>query len=143
MKKFKSIFIVALVIALTMTFVGCGGAKNPAVSISYSGDAEPVKFAIGDVTTALTKNRHKCVNSNGEYQVVFEDIDPTLGEQEYKLQVEGKKISITAGDTTGLMYGGLQLAEFINVDGSIKEYFVESSQLDGFYEYLDKKYLGV
>jgi len=48
---------------------------------------------------------------------VFKGIDSELGEQSYRIMVEGNTVSIEGGDTTGLMYGGLEVAEQIRLYG--------------------------
>uniref|UniRef100_UPI0035675CCE hypothetical protein n=1 Tax=Draconibacterium sp. TaxID=1965318 RepID=UPI0035675CCE len=53
-------------------------------------------------------------------QVVLK-IDTTLKEQAYTINKENKKIVVSGGDETGLMYGGLELAEMIVVENRIPE----------------------
>ncbi|MBE0679136.1 MAG: hypothetical protein IH592_10275 [Bacteroidales bacterium] len=46
--------------------------------------------------------------------------DSALGEQAYRISARpGKVIEIAGGDNTGLMYGGLELAELITIEGRI------------------------
>ena len=75
-----------------------------------------VKFAIHEIELALQKSG---CNLNS---VVQFSIDTLLNKQAYAIQRNGKSIGIIGGDTTALMYGGLQLAELISIKKTIPEF---------------------
>ena len=114
--KIKKILALSGLVCGLLT--GCNNDNNPTVSITYEGDEKTALFAIDEVKAALEDNKLKYVDDNGDYQVVISN-DSNLEDQEYKISVEGKKISVQGGDRVGLMYGGLQLAEMINLEKGI------------------------
>jgi len=99
--------------------VGCNSPKTT-VSIRYEGSEKPVEFAIGDIKTALERNHLAYVEEGGEYTITIDGVDSSLQEQAYKVEVTDKNINIKGGDSTGLMYGALQVAEEINLSNGIK-----------------------
>lgn len=111
MKKSRFILGLSLMIG---ALASCGPKLS--VSISYdSGDALS-SFAFENIEKAV-KTKGGKVSSKGAYSISFKDVDSTLGEQSYKIEVDNKNISITGGDKTGLMYGGLDVAETIEMYG--------------------------
>ncbi len=106
------LFALPLVVA---SLAGCG-AKQTTASITYAGDSAPIAFGVSEIKDALARNNVKCVESGGDYNIVINDLDSTLGEQGYKVKVDGKTINVTGGDATGAMYGAMQVAENINIE---------------------------
>lgn len=115
MKKKSLLFLLPFVVNL----VACNTTKQTTVSINYSGDSKPVLFGIDDIKSALKRNDLVLVDGNADYSITISDPDKNLSEQSYQLSVEDHKITIRGGDTTGLMYGALQLAEEINLADGI------------------------
>nr|MCR5491571.1 glycoside hydrolase family 20 zincin-like fold domain-containing protein [Bacilli bacterium] len=114
--KNKSFLLIFPMLATMLA--GCGGSKTT-VSIRYEGNEGPVNFAIEEIKDAFGRNNLEFVESDGEYQIEFASLDSNLGEQAYKVKVNDKKITITGGDNVGAMYGGLQVAENINLEDGI------------------------
>lgn len=75
-----------------------------------------VKFAFTEIQSAIAQ-------SNISQKLKFEFlIDTNLAEQSYKIRKDSKfGYTITGGDETGLMYGGIQLAEMIAIQKAIPE----------------------
>ncbi len=114
MKKHYSLLAFSLLLG---SLTGCGNKTS--VSITYNGNEETIKFAINEIKDSLTRNGLKFKESGGTYNVTFEDLSDSLAKQAYSIDVNGKNITITGGDNVGLMYGGLQLAESINIEDGI------------------------
>ena len=114
-KRNLAVFVATMLLG---TLGGCKG-KKPSISIMYDGESEQVKFAIEDIKDSITRNGHSLKESGGEYTVKFTDFDTSLGSEDYSMVVENKTISITAGGETGLMYGGLQFAQELDMEGEI------------------------
>ncbi len=53
------------------------------------------------------------------WTVELSAIDETLGAESYQIAVKDKTITVTGGDASGLMYGGLSLAEQISFAGDL------------------------
>jgi hypothetical protein len=105
----------------TATFTGTKKEPSETVQIIYDKDAEyseMVEFASGDIASALAENGATVVDKGAVWVIAFDGIDPALAEQAYDIKVSlGKRISITGGDGAGLMYGGLEVAEMIDMYG--------------------------
>ncbi|MCR5491567.1 MAG: glycoside hydrolase family 20 zincin-like fold domain-containing protein [Bacilli bacterium] len=96
---------------------GCGGSKGESVSISVADGNALSAFASSQIESAVTK-RNGTVKDGGDYQIDLTAIDEKLGKEAYKIEVDGKSIKVTGGDETGLMYGGLSIAEQIEFGGA-------------------------
>ncbi len=85
--------------------------------INISGEVESarVAFAVVDLQKACAE----VTPAVADIAVIFSE-DKTLGAQGYRIGVTAPgKFTIAGGDTLGLMYGGLQLAERIRFDDGI------------------------
>ena len=93
--------------------------KTASVSIQYDGNEKSVQFAIEEIKTSLKQNKLKYVNSGGDYQIIINNSTEDIAKEGYKIKVENNTINVLSNDSTGLMYGGLQLAENISLNKSI------------------------
>lgn len=127
MKKKLSFLIATLFLGALSS---CG--KSTTVSIDYTGDEESVKFAIEEIKTSLKQNKLKYVNSGGDYQIIINNSTKGIAKEGYKIKVENNTINVLSNDSTGLMYGGLQLAENISLNKGIVnlQNFEESPYLE-------------
>lgn len=75
-------------------------------------DIPQAQFARDEIMAAAQK-----VGLEDAWVVSFDGVDSSLEEQGYAIAVSGKTISVRGGDTTGLMYGGLEVAEEIALYG--------------------------
>ncbi len=108
--------IVALLCALLL--VSCASAPKYSSYVSLKGvNSAQAEFAAGDIIAELDEDGIGISDENPSWTIRFADIDESLGEQAYRVEVLGKIIEITGGDTTGLMYGGLEVAEQISLYG--------------------------
>ena len=101
-----------------------GAETKPANSIAVSGDCQSprVEFAVGDLKKACAEVQPAVSG----VAVTFTE-DKSLGEQAYHIDVTAPgKFTVSGGDTLGLMYGGLQLAERIRFDHGIARIRAES-----------------
>jgi hypothetical protein len=106
--------------AVVFMCVSCATAPSYTTTVTIKGaDCPQAQFAAGDIATALEKVSAGVVNDNAEWVIRFAEIDPSLGEQSYRIEVLGKVIEITGGDERGLMYGGLDLSEQIIIAGGV------------------------
>ena len=107
--------------AVVFMCVSCATAPSYTTTVAIKGaDYPQAQFAAGDIATALEKVSAGVVNENAEWVIRFAEIDPSLGEQSYRIEVLGKVIEITGGDERGLMYGGLDLSEQIIIAGGVQ-----------------------
>jgi len=114
----KTKFLMLLPMLLTSCLVGCDSKES--VSISYEGESKSVLFATETLKTNV-ENSSSYKMGDGGYKIIFKDIDESLGYETYRLDVDNKTISITAGDETGLMYGGLDVADRIEIGQVLSE----------------------
>ncbi|MBQ3730033.1 MAG: hypothetical protein II903_11090 [Spirochaetales bacterium] len=119
-KKVQNCLLVCFM-AVVFMCVSCATAPSYTTTVAIKGaDCPQAQFAAGDIATALEKVSAGVVNENAEWVIRFAEIDPSLGEQSYRIEVLGKVIEITGGDERGLMYGGLDLSEQIIIAGGVQ-----------------------
>ena len=99
---------------------GCG-KKGPTVSIVYEGEEGTAAFAIDEIKKSFERNNIRFTDGKADYTITLKEDSAQHGEQAYGIIVSGKDITITGGDRVGLMYGGLELAEMINLDNGIEK----------------------
>ena len=116
-----------LLVSLMVSFVivsllvGCATVPKYITTATIKGaSCSQAQFAAGDIADALKEVSVGVVEENAEWVIRFADIDSSLGEQSYRIEVLGKVIEITGGDERGLMYGGLDLSEQIIIAGGIQ-----------------------
>ena len=130
-KKVGLTAILAVFAVLALSLVSCTTSSVstvdylPATTVQIEWDrgadyAVKLEFAAGDIRTAVEKCGSKVVESGAEWTVRLGGIDESLGEQAYRLTVEGTVITIIGGDSDGLMYGGLDLSEQIVIKNGIQ-----------------------
>lgn len=121
MKKKVLNYLAVCLMAVAFMCVSCASAPSYTTTVAIKGaDCPQAQFAAGDIETALAKVSTGVVNENAEWIIRFAEIDPSLGEQSYRIEVLGKVIEITGGDERGLMYGGLDLSEQIIIAGGVQ-----------------------
>ena len=125
--------------AMLMAGAGCGGAaqaqtppRGMKAVIIRDASLQPVRFAADQVALALMPARYTVAQARhdappaevAEAALVVRFIVGSasagardLAPQGYALQREGREIRILATDAVGAMYGGLDLAETIRLDG--------------------------
>jgi hypothetical protein len=88
------------------------------VSIEFDAKVPQVAFAADEIKVALTKTGHEAVAQGGGWRIVFATADAKLGVQAYRVTVLPEHlVQIAGGDVNGLMYGGLEVAEAIRLNG--------------------------
>ncbi|WP_396635727.1 glycoside hydrolase family 20 zincin-like fold domain-containing protein [Maribacter sp. R77961] len=118
MKTYGTILLLCSIVTLTLLFSGCEQESNE-LSISAPQDIPQVDFAINELETVLTANE-TCLKS---VNTATADITVSITESEqiaaegFELIVADNKIRLFATDTAGLMYGILELAEQIQING--------------------------
>ena len=96
-------------------FLACNPTSKNRFSFHRPGDSPKIEFAIAEI-----QQYAKGININ-ETNIDFK-LDTVLGPQAYQLSSSTKhKITISGGDETGLMYGGLELAELIRMNKGIPD----------------------
>ena len=103
---------------MMLVLVSCATAPKYSSFVSIKGaDSTMAQFAAGDIAAALEKEGIGISDVDPSWTIRFAEIDPSLGEQAYRIEVLGRIIEITGGDERGLMYGGLEVAEQIDLYG--------------------------
>lgn len=87
--------------------------EAPAFAVTVSSAALPqAEFAGSEIEKAASNT-----SLNADWSVFVENIDESLGAESYKIEVGENSVTVTGGDATGLMYGGLQVADEISFGG--------------------------
>ena len=92
-------------------------AKYSTYASIKGAECPQAEFAADEISSSLAKDGIGISDDNSSWIIRFADIDESLGEQAYRVEVLGKVIEITGGDERGLMYGGLEVAEQIRLYG--------------------------
>ncbi|RED96003.1 hypothetical protein C7460_11661 [Marinoscillum furvescens DSM 4134] len=87
------------------------GAVSAQPSVSGDTDSPLVKFGIAEIASALTAQQEKI-------SVHFE-VSPAADEQSYRLTYTAGQVKIS-GDELGVMYGALEVAEWINTQQDLE-----------------------
>src|ERR1700761_5065928 len=86
-----------------------------AVKLVYDKSSQQVSYAARRLESALKRKRYAIRTSPFGYEIDLH-IDKSLGKEAYNIAPTGKKITITGGDNSGLIYGALSVAEDLGND---------------------------
>ncbi|WP_026461576.1 glycoside hydrolase family 20 zincin-like fold domain-containing protein [Adhaeribacter aquaticus] len=81
------------------------------VKVVYNKALPQAGYAADRLQKALAKKGYTLNNGSTDYTINLEIKSGALGKEAYKITTENKKITITGGDATGLIYGSLAIAE--------------------------------
>lgn len=92
------------------------------VSIKADLNDSQIHFAVNDLKVVLEgKGYNVNTEGSGSYTISFEIYEKGMGPQSFRIQKMGSRgIQIFGGDATGLMYGGLELAEMLSFGESLQ-----------------------
>jgi len=118
MKTYGPILLLCSIVTLTLLFGGCKQGSNE-LSISAPQDIPQLDFAINELETVLTANETalKSVNTANADIIVSITESEQIAAEGFELIVADNKVKLFATDTAGLMYGILELAEQIQING--------------------------
>ncbi|ARV16526.1 hypothetical protein [Polaribacter sp. SA4-12] len=104
---------------LSIVFLSCSSEKK--VTINFDESIEQVVFAVSDIKKAIASKAY--INSNNDDIKIEFQLDDTHKEaQGYTIKkISDYGIIVKSGDATGLMYGGLELAELIKTGTKLSE----------------------
>ena len=109
---------------------GCGSSK-PTLSVQFD-SSNPVAFSVSQIKDAAAKAGFEYRDSNGDFQITFAR-DNALKSQQYRIEKNNNAIRVVGGDDQGLMYGGLDLAEELEIHGNFDK--LENSEHSPYLEY--------
>jgi hypothetical protein len=107
--------IVFSIYLLLFIVSGCDNPEKRDSLIEYPEKSEQVKFALSEINSEIDKN-----NLDPAKRVSF-NINERLSEQAFTIAEDDNGITISSGGETGLMYGGLELAEMIKLGREFPE----------------------
>ena len=81
------------------------------VSLQYDTSSVQAKYSVKVLRQALIEKGYSIQKNKADYSISIIIGSKNLKAEEYTLLPEGKKITITGGDGTGIIYGSLSLAE--------------------------------
>ncbi|MCB1122248.1 MAG: hypothetical protein KJT03_11910, partial [Verrucomicrobiae bacterium] len=112
--KHKLSFLLTLLLGFPVAF-----AKTP-VSLDYPENDSQVAFAVRHLKAAL-ENQDYSVGPKADIHIAFATFKAGMGPQAFRIQREGDRgWRIFGGDSLGLMYGGLEMAEMIDLNGGLQ-----------------------
>lgn len=123
----KRLVISLTVLALILVLSGCATSNSVSNATtaniiwdensSYSNQTE---FAVNEIKTAFLKANVQYTKENPVW-LIYLNLDESLTTQAYNISVSENTIKIFGGDSTGLMYGGLEVAEQIRINSDISK----------------------
>jgi len=111
--------ITLLLIIMLGSACAVGNSSGPGrkAAITFDEDDPMVAFAVGDINKALADTGYA---ADSDLKIRFEIFEDGMGPQSFRIRREGDNaIRIIAGDSSGAMYGGLELAEAITLGGGL------------------------
>lgn len=116
MKSLK--FNIGVVSVLILLSGDCYAGQR--VLIRYNPDNAMQAFGVNELEQALIETGNNVVESNPEFQIVFNEYQLGMGPQSFRIQKEADRgIRIVYGDSIGAMYGAIELAEQISLGGGL------------------------
>lgn len=110
----------ALVLVSVSTLLSSLVVAKEKVSIEAGLSNSMLDFAFNDLTKSLSATGYAINNDDPNLGIVFEIFSAGMGPQSFRIQREGVRgIRVIAGDSLGAMYGGLELAEQIQLGGGL------------------------
>ncbi len=102
-----------------LTFYGCQfGSKKSKVQITYDNTLAPLAFAVGELEKSLSENGYTVstdkLHDRDATQIRFQ-IESGLVEEGYEITRKGNDILVSGGDAVGLMYAGLEVADYVTL----------------------------
>jgi hypothetical protein len=98
-------------------FFGCSNTENT-MTYYYQNSSPQVQFGTEEIRKSLAENNLSLQEADdSKADIVFISDSAGLKQEGFHIQKEGKRITITAGDDAGFMYGALELAEQIQLYG--------------------------
>jgi|SaaInl5LU_22_DNA_1037371.scaffolds.fasta_scaffold00219_29 hypothetical protein len=118
MKTYGTILLLFSIVTLTLLFGGCEQESNE-LSISAPQDIPQLDFAINELEEVLIANDTplKWVNTATADITVSITESEQIAAEGFELIVADTKVQLFATDTAGIMYGILELAEQIQING--------------------------
>ncbi|MFC2087583.1 hypothetical protein ACFLSA_05450 [Bacteroidota bacterium] len=108
-----TIICLGFILASTQIF------SQKTINIIHDGKNKMIRFAVEGIQKALEETGYKLAK-NGDVFISFEVFKAGMDPQSFRIQREGERgFRIYGGDTVGLMYGGLELAEMITLGGGL------------------------
>lgn len=115
-RGFRQVGLFFLCPCLALVPVGGFGAG---VRVSVEGEtrAPQARFAVGEIRSALEAGGHAVVSQGPEVRIHLRVATNTLPAQGYRVRSGPGRVDIEGGDLNGLLYGGLEVAERIQLEG--------------------------
>ena len=114
-KLFKKLLLPTMLITM---LTSCKGKER--IQIIYDGSDKPVLNAIKEVKKVIKNSNIKLVDSNPNYTIKILDSNSQLGKEAYTITRNESEFNICGGDIIGTMYGVYQIAESIELNGTLK-----------------------
>ena len=117
----RLLVLAAAVLILGPVSQAADGPGRPAVTIAFDQADPRIAFAVGDLCDALRQTGYDVDGGGPGVRIAFEIHEAGLGPQAFRIQREGAgTIRVVGGDSSGAMYGGLELAERIALGGGLE-----------------------
>ena len=90
------------------------------IGIRFDASDPRIAFAAGEIQRALRDAGHHVAGTGADVRIVFDFFQNGMGPQAFRIRKEGDHtIRVVGGDSCGAIYGGLELAEMIDLGGGL------------------------
>jgi len=115
------IAISLLVLVGTALYAGSGSRASQKTGITFDASDPRIAFAAGEIQRVLRDADCHVVGTGADLTIIFDIFQNGMGPQAFRIRREGDRtIRIVGGDSCGAMYGGLELAEMIDLGGGLE-----------------------
>ncbi len=109
MKQKCVLWLLSLLMLLSLLPTALAEGEN---ALTVTASLPQAEFARAEIEAAAAG-----LTPSAPWTVTLEAIDASLGYEAYRVAVDGHTVTVTGGDATGLLYGGLEVAEQIAFGG--------------------------
>lgn len=103
------------------TLLGCfSAAFSQPVRLVYDKASPQANYAAEKLEKSIMVKGYTITNSQAAIVITLSTNSRQLGEEAYQIQANGSKIAVTGGDSRGMIYGSLSLAEAVRNGGRLE-----------------------
>lgn len=118
----KKVLLWILLLAINFSYA----ARSQTVALHYDTSSIQAKYAVKMLVKSLVKQGYKILNRQADYSIDLLIDTNTLSDEAYSISPGEKKITIKAGDGSGILYGCLSLAEHLRNGISLQKVKAQS-----------------
>jgi hypothetical protein len=120
----RALRLALLLTGVVMAFLAIGGpARAQTISIAYDEGSAQARYAASQLRTALVRRQYAVTNDGrpGDFVVALSLEPSKLAPEAFAIATKRDSLTVTGGDSRGLIYGSLAVVEQIDGGGQIRD----------------------